>query len=190
MFYTTTGRLVAEDTDSGYDSYVYSGGVNRLVGGTNAYFSGASSDGARAFVTTPDPLLPADKDTLNDVYENHDGRLSLVTYDPSADPWGTTTSVPAVADDGDVFFTTSAAIAGAPGGSTNLFVARVADQTGYPRPKAPRRARCRSCPRTASARRGRQSHARSAARISVLRSAGRDVEPADSRDLRRQRAAR
>ena len=96
IFYTTTGRLVAEDTDSNYDSYVYSGGVNRLVGGTNACFSGASSDGTRAFVTTPDPLLPADTDTLNDVYENHDGTLSLVTYDPSADPWGTSTIAPAV----------------------------------------------------------------------------------------------
>jgi len=137
VFHTTTGRLVAEDTDADYDSYVYSGGVNRLVGGANAYFSGASSDGARAFVTTPDQLLPADTDTLRDVYENHDGTLSLVTYYPSADPWGTI-SVPAVADDGDVFFTTSAAVAGAPGGSTNLFVARVADQTGYPRPRSTR----------------------------------------------------
>ena len=139
VFHTTTGRLVPEDTDSGYDSYVYSGGVNRLVGGTNAYFWGASSDGTRAFVTTPDPLLPADTDMLRDVYENHDGTLTLVTYYPGADPWGTSTSVPAVpavSDDGDVFFTTSAAVAGAPGGSTNLFVARVADQTGYPRPRS------------------------------------------------------
>jgi hypothetical protein len=139
IFYNTTARLVPEDTDSNYDAYVYSGGVNRLVGGPNAWFIGASSDGTRAFVGTPDPVVPADTDTLDDVYENHNGMLSLVTYDPSADPWGASTISPtagAVADDGDVFFTTSAAVAGAPGGSTNLFVARVADQTGYPRPKA------------------------------------------------------
>jgi hypothetical protein len=135
VFYNTTARLVPEDTDSNYDSYVYSGGVNRLVGGPNAGFRGASSDASRAFVTTPDPLLPADTDTLSDVYENHNGALSLVTYDPGADPWGTI-AVPAVADNGDIFFTTSAAVAGAPGQSTELFVARVADQTGYPRPKA------------------------------------------------------
>jgi hypothetical protein len=139
VFHTTTGRLVPEDTDSNYDAYVYSGGANRLVAGTNAYFWGASSDGTRAFVTTDDALLPADTDALSDVYENHDGTLSLVTYYPGADPWGTSArvpSVPAVSDDGDVFFTTEAAVAGAPGGSTNLFVARVADQTGYPRPQS------------------------------------------------------
>jgi hypothetical protein len=161
IFYTTTARLVPEDTDSDYDAYVYSGGVNRLVGGPNAWFIGAGSDGSRAFLITPDPLLPADTDTLDDVYENHNGTLSLVTYVPSADPWGASTIAPAVravADDGDVFFTTSAPIVGAPGGSTNLFVARIADQNGYARPKGATPQRVSLVPAYRSCTAGNRTH--------------------------------
>ncbi len=53
-------------------------------------WAGATPDGSRAYFTTPEPLVPEDTDAVNDVYERHGDRTTLVSVDgdgagPAAD---------------------------------------------------------------------------------------------------------
>ncbi|MFL5834257.1 MAG: hypothetical protein ACJ76B_09785 [Solirubrobacterales bacterium] len=83
VFFTTTDKLVPGDTDSRQDVYERSYDdalaryVTRLVssgptGGNDAYpvlYDGASADGTRAFFSTEEKLVGADKDLSEDIYE-------------------------------------------------------------------------------------------------------------------------
>ena len=132
VFHTTPTGLVPEDTDGRNDVYAYAGGVNTLVSvgtATEAQFAGASSDGERVFFTTVDKVLPADTDQGRDIYERRGGQTTLVSYLPE-----TGAQAVAVSDDGDVFFNDFVNFNNQSHGP-DLYVARVADQTGYPRPK-------------------------------------------------------
>ncbi len=82
VFFTTTDKLVPGDTDSRQDVYERSYDdaleryVTRLVstgptGGNDAYpvlFNGASADGTKAFFSTGEQLVGADKDRSEDIY--------------------------------------------------------------------------------------------------------------------------
>jgi hypothetical protein len=133
VFHTTTAGLVPEDIDGLIDVYAYAGGVNTLVSvntpTAHAGYAGASADGQRAFFYTTDKVLPADTNNTPDIYERHGGQTTLVSYLP-----GIGGQRAAVSDDGDVFFNEPNNF-GDPSNPADLYVARVADQAGYPRPK-------------------------------------------------------
>jgi hypothetical protein len=93
VLFSTDEALVSGDEDSSQDVYARSGGTVTLrslaaTGGNgpyNASFAGASNDGARLFVVTPEPLVPsADTDAALDVYEITAGVASLVSTGPAA----------------------------------------------------------------------------------------------------------
>jgi hypothetical protein len=133
VFHGTTARLVPEDTDGLGDIYAYSGGVNALVSVDTptalAGFVGATADGARVFFRTADQVLPADANQVDDIYERHGGQTTLVSYLP-----GTGGQAVAVSGDGDVFFNDPVNFNDLSQGP-DVYVARIADQAGYPRPK-------------------------------------------------------
>jgi len=86
VFFSTDEPLVGADKDSATDVYARDlpGGPTILISGGSsstqtASFAAATADGTRVFFTTAEPLLPADKDSANDVYEWDEGALSLVT---------------------------------------------------------------------------------------------------------------
>lgn len=97
IVFTTRESLVSEDADGGYsDVYQWSGGVPTLVstgpnspeGFGNATFAGASSDGARVFFMTTEPLVDTDADLCpgvgcTDLYERHAGTTVLVSTGPA-----------------------------------------------------------------------------------------------------------
>ncbi len=90
VFFVTSERLVTQDTDLVNDVYSASGGVATLLsdgtagdGGNGAAgFAGATPDGSHVFIQTTGKLLPADTDSMSDVYDYTGGSLSLVTPDP------------------------------------------------------------------------------------------------------------
>jgi len=87
VFFITSERLVADDTDSTQDVYLREGTTTTLIstgptGGNatiSAFFSGASVDGSRVFFTTSESLVAADTDAFNDVY------LRIVVVDTDGD---------------------------------------------------------------------------------------------------------
>ena len=133
VFHSTTAALVPEDVDGLIDVYAYSEGVNTLVSvntpTAHAGYVGASADGQRVFFYTTDKVLPADTNNAPDIYERHGGQTTLVTYLP-----GIGGQRAAVSDDGDVFFNEPNNFSD-PSNPADLYVARIADQSGYPRPK-------------------------------------------------------
>jgi hypothetical protein len=99
VFFTTTDKLVPGDTDTRQDVYERSYDqlleryVTRLVstgptGGNDAYqvlYNGASSDGSKAFFSTEEQLVSADKDLSEDIYER-DLTTSTTTLVSAGDP--------------------------------------------------------------------------------------------------------
>jgi hypothetical protein len=87
VFFHTTERLVAADTDAVLDLYERSGGTTSLVsagiingnGAFVAVLDGASADGSRVFFHTSERLVAADTDNAQDVYERSGGTTSLVS---------------------------------------------------------------------------------------------------------------
>ena len=110
VFFSTSESLSAADTDTATDIYERSGGQTMLVSGGSTTstiiptFGGASADGTRVFFTTTEKLIPADTDSLNDVYERSGGQTTLVST-------GTNTALAsfngASADGTRVFFSTA-----------------------------------------------------------------------------------
>jgi hypothetical protein len=85
-FFSTDEALVGADKDTATDVYARDlpGGPTTLIsGGTvatqTASFAAATADGTHVFFTTPEGLVPEDKDGFNDVYEWNGGTLILVT---------------------------------------------------------------------------------------------------------------
>jgi hypothetical protein len=116
VFFSTTERLVAADTDSSTDLYQRSGGVTTLVstgpdGGNGAFdagFRGASADGSRVFFETDEKLVtPADTDSVGDVYERSGGVTTLISTGPNGGNGASNAFFAGVSEDGSrVFFTT------------------------------------------------------------------------------------
>ena len=92
VFFSSTERLTAADTDASIDLYVWSiGGGTRLlstgpVGGDGAYHvdtSAISPDGTRAYFQTTEQLTVDDTDQASDLYEASRDGTSLVYAGPS-----------------------------------------------------------------------------------------------------------
>ena len=91
VVFSSGARLTAEDTDTAYDIYDWSGGITRLVSigpaGGNASCEalpsecwpgslGITRDGTRVFFLTRESLVAADTDSELDVYERSAARRS------------------------------------------------------------------------------------------------------------------
>lgn len=118
VFFSTDEALVGADKDTATDIYARDlpGGPTTLIsGGTSsaqtASFAAASADGSHVFFTTAESLLPADEDTVNDVYEWSGGTLSLVTPADCTSSCGATFAAVS-SDAGTVLFSTAAQLDG------------------------------------------------------------------------------
>ncbi len=87
VFFETLERLVAADTDNRNDVYENASGATSLVstgpaggnGSVDAFFYGASADGASVLFGTSERLTAADTDSAPDVYERAGGATTLVS---------------------------------------------------------------------------------------------------------------
>jgi hypothetical protein len=131
VFFATSGKLASGDTDSAIDIYARDlpSGPTELVsaGATaclpacgndssqDAVFAGSSSDGAKVFFETTEPLAGADGDEGNDVYERAGGTTTLISPGTEDTPANVAresgTFRPAISEDGSkVFFQTTEAL--------------------------------------------------------------------------------
>jgi hypothetical protein len=73
VFFDTGEALAPGDVNHQLDTYVWEGGsVHLISSGTDSgpsYFSGASATGDDAYFITSDPLVAADRDEANDLYD-------------------------------------------------------------------------------------------------------------------------
>lgn len=118
-FFRTSEPLTASDTDTHIDVYRRDGSTTTLVstgpndGGPDSQSVGlglwTSSDGARTFFRTAEPLVAEDGDLHDDVYERAGGTTSLASAGPLAGgPDSAAASASAVSSDGSrVFFRTT-----------------------------------------------------------------------------------
>ena len=111
VIFSSRESLADSDLDLNIDAYIVEGGVTRELAvdpqgvgdpGPTSYVGG-SRDLSRAFFTTTTKLLPADGDTLFDVYERHGDQLNLITEGTAAAP----TFLAASADGTRVFVRTT-----------------------------------------------------------------------------------
>jgi hypothetical protein len=92
VFFTSAEKLVSTDTDSRQDVYQRLGGTTTLLstgpgggnGAVDAYFGGASTDGARVFFHTDEALTATDTDSFQDVYERYNGATTLISTGSNA----------------------------------------------------------------------------------------------------------
>jgi len=86
-FFSAFESLASDDTDGFLDVYERSGGTTTQVsqgqvngnGVFDAFFSGASSDGSRVFLSTSEQLAGGDTDEFLDVYERSGGATTQVS---------------------------------------------------------------------------------------------------------------
>ncbi len=148
LIFSTTNRLLASDTDEAYDVYRYdadTGALLRLSTDTNgsggnelggqafpALYSSpanrshfAMTDDARTVVfETSEALSPADTDGITDVYEWHNGQVSLISNGGGSRPWITSSGH-------DIFFSTGQPLTpGDSGTEGDVYDARV--EGGFP----------------------------------------------------------
>ena len=89
VVFRTFEALTSDDTNSRLDLYEWSqaNGVRLITPGstTQPTYEGLllSEDGEHIFISTPDPLLPADTDSDPDVYEWSGGQLTLASTSPT-----------------------------------------------------------------------------------------------------------
>ena len=87
VIFATAEKLVSADTDSVQDIYLRSGGTTTRIsagqvngnGALPAETVGASADGTRVFLRTNEPLVPADTDGSQDIYERSGGVTTLIS---------------------------------------------------------------------------------------------------------------
>jgi hypothetical protein len=92
VFFATSERLVAGDTDDVADVYERTGGETKLVstgpaGGNGAFpvsWRGAAADGSRVFFATAESLVAADTDGQNDLYVRDANGTALVEIGQAA----------------------------------------------------------------------------------------------------------
>jgi hypothetical protein len=108
VFFETDERLTSADTDSNTDVYQRSGGTTTLLstgpGGGNgvmdAFVGGASKDGTHVWIETKEPLVAADTDGRQDVYERTGGTTALASTGPSGGNGAFDASFQSASDDG------------------------------------------------------------------------------------------
>jgi hypothetical protein len=94
VFFQTTEKLTAQDTDSTRDIYQRSAGATALIsigssggnGTFHALFGGISQDGSRVFFQTDEALTPDDADVIpdtQDVYERSGGTTTRLSLGPA-----------------------------------------------------------------------------------------------------------
>lgn len=129
VFFATSGKLSPADTDSAVDIYARDlpGGPTELISAGNlgcgcgndssqdAVFAGSSSNGAKVFFETAEPLAAGDTDEGNDVYERAAGSTTLISPGTEDKPANVAresgTFRAAVSTDGSkVFFQTTEAL--------------------------------------------------------------------------------
>ena len=123
VFFATSERLVAQDTDSSADIYRHSAGGTVLVSGSQIYtpkefpasFRGASANGSKAFFVTQERLTEGDNDAEIDVYAWSEGGAILLisagngvsigppppTLEKTAPASGSSSTTPAVVGQSD-----------------------------------------------------------------------------------------
>jgi hypothetical protein len=115
VFFSTDESLESADTDSSYDVYESSGGgISRVSrgpltgnGANDAFFSGASTDGARVFFETDEILLANDADNFVDVYERAGATLARMSTGPAGGNGGFDADFAGASADGShVYFET------------------------------------------------------------------------------------
>lgn len=85
IFFTTVEQLVADDVDNSVDVYERSGGVTRLVSDSpadqakDATTAGITPDGLHVYVATTEPLVAADGDSAQDIYDFSGGTFTLLS---------------------------------------------------------------------------------------------------------------
>lgn len=125
VFFETNEQLTADDLNSDNDIYARSAdGTSLASGPTSAddpspevFYQGNSEDGLRMFFETPRRLDPADADSDEDIYENAEGQIALMSG-PGLGASGGSEDVlrvhQAVSESGDrVFWITSERLVGA-----------------------------------------------------------------------------
>jgi hypothetical protein len=156
--FDATARLTAYDNGGHREIYLYDavGGSLRCVscrpdgqpaeGNASLRFGGSavgtsfgrpralSSDGSRVFFESADEVMPEDANGQRDVYEYHEGQVSLISSGTSAYPSQIVDNSP---DGKNVFFTTRDSLVGQDidGGSKDIYDARV--EGGFPPPPPP-----------------------------------------------------
>jgi hypothetical protein len=126
VFFQTSEKLQADDTDSEVDVYQrFAGNTTRLsqgpAGGNgsveeffDASFVGSSADGTRVFIETDEALVSSDVDIRVDVYERTGGITSLVSVGPAGGNGAYDADFRAISEiDGRVFFHTAEVLSGA-----------------------------------------------------------------------------
>jgi hypothetical protein len=117
VLFSTDEALTFDDEDPAQDVYRSLDGVTTLVspgsagssGDVDAFFGGASDDGALVFVITAEPLVSGDTDSASDIYEIGTSTVTLISTGPAGGNGASSAGLPTggVARDGShVFFTT------------------------------------------------------------------------------------
>jgi hypothetical protein len=155
---STTAPLLPEDTDGALDIYRYdlaaeeltlltpgSGGRPAgfpapeesmvLVEPADRPFRAITPDGSRIFFTSSEPLVSQDRNAVDDVYEWHDGALSLVSSGAAESGGSFFDGV--TADGATAFFNTADTLLprDRDGGARDIYAARIGG--GFPEPAAP-----------------------------------------------------
>ena len=144
VFFVTGEPLVSADTDAFEDVYERSGGQTTLVstgpaGGNGAFdgfFAGASADGSRVFFGTGEPLVSADTDAFEDVYERSGGQTTLISTGPTGGNGPLDAHFKGASADGTrVFFKTAESLIGADTDtSEDIYVKRIVAPVNTARP--------------------------------------------------------
>jgi hypothetical protein len=87
VFFSSSEKLQAPDTDASVDVYETSAGATKLVsagtingnGAVNVTFGGISADGTRVFFQSSEQLNGQDDDSRQDIYERGSGQTQLVS---------------------------------------------------------------------------------------------------------------
>lgn len=91
VYFVSTGRLTAEDTDDSVDLYRRTGGVVSPIsvaptagnGPNHVSFNGMSEDGSHVFFQSQERLDPTDQDSMYDLYEWSTSGVALVSTGPT-----------------------------------------------------------------------------------------------------------
>ena len=115
VFFETSEKLVAADTDNEFDVYERSGGTTTRVSGgsingnqpTGSHFLRASDDGSLVFFETQEQLVAADTDPSFDIYRRAGGSTSRISAGQINGNEGRGANFDGISEDGSrVFFAT------------------------------------------------------------------------------------